>query len=508
MLKNKKHKKMAITSELAFGIAVFAAVAGILGIILASIWKSDNSSGASSSATGAGTQSDFLAYDAKTLATVNEVDGSLTFTAPPSIETNNTARDVVANTIVKYQFPKKSPDVGDTMVIADVSGAMVFRSAGNVQGPSSSTVNRIAIFDNTTGDKLLNSSVVIDPTGNVTGVAGLTAASTVTAAGLAVTGKYTLPADDGVANQFVQTDGAGVLSWNTPSGSGDMTGPGSATDKAVVIFNGESGTSTQNSTTTIDGDDMKVVGSVSAASLVVEGQFTLPIADGAASTVMQTDGGGVVTWVPLPGGGDVSTVGTVTTNNAISRYNGTTATEIKETLTSIDDEGTVVMKASATQEEAKLQLLNGKTSAIAIADVVGTIDILGPYSGNPNETHTAAFIHCDATEAWTDTDNGTVLVLGVANGSGSVLPALRIGSGGDNGLVGGLWIENNQAGVSDTSAILTLTSTTQGLLPPRMTEAQRDAIATPVAGLMVFVTDTINSLSFYNGSAWKVVSTV
>ena len=39
------------------------------------------------------------------------------------------------------------------------------------------------------------------------------------------------------------------------------------------------------------------------------------------------------------------------------------------------------------------------------------------------------------------------------------------------------------------SALLDMVSTAQGFLPPRMTEAQRDAIATPATGLMVYNTD-------------------
>lgn len=51
------------------------------------------------------------------------------------------------------------------------------------------------------------------------------------------------------------------------------------------------------------------------------------------------------------------------------------------------------------------------------------------------------------------------------------------------------------------SAVLQIDSTVQGVLIPRMTEAQRNAIATPATGLSVFNT-TNNSHDYYNGSAW------
>jgi hypothetical protein len=53
-----------------------------------------------------------------------------------------------------------------------------------------------------------------------------------------------------------------------------------------------------------------------------------------------------------------------------------------------------------------------------------------------------------------------------------------------------------------TSAILDLTSTNKGLLLPRMTKTQRDAIPTPVAGLMVYQTDNTPGLRVYNGTNW------
>ena len=54
------------------------------------------------------------------------------------------------------------------------------------------------------------------------------------------------------------------------------------------------------------------------------------------------------------------------------------------------------------------------------------------------------------------------------------------------------------------SAALDVTSTTKGLLPPRMTQTQRNAISTPAAGLMVYCTDcgANGEPQFYNGTSW------
>jgi hypothetical protein len=52
-----------------------------------------------------------------------------------------------------------------------------------------------------------------------------------------------------------------------------------------------------------------------------------------------------------------------------------------------------------------------------------------------------------------------------------------------------------------SSAILDLSSTTRGFLPPRMTTTQRNAIVSPVAGLMIYNTTT-NVINVYNGTIW------
>jgi hypothetical protein len=51
------------------------------------------------------------------------------------------------------------------------------------------------------------------------------------------------------------------------------------------------------------------------------------------------------------------------------------------------------------------------------------------------------------------------------------------------------------------SALFEVSSTSKGLLTPRMTSAQRNAIVSPAKGLLVYDTD-VNSLYHYNGSAW------
>ena len=68
---------------------------------------------------------------------------------------------------------------------------------------------------------------------------------------------------------------------------------------------------------------------------------------------------------------------------------------------------------------------------------------------------------------------------------------------------------NAQVGIGiinpESSAMLDVTSTSKGFLPPRMTYAQRQAISNPAIGLMVYCTDCgpgTGEPQYFNGTAW------
>ena len=57
------------------------------------------------------------------------------------------------------------------------------------------------------------------------------------------------------------------------------------------------------------------------------------------------------------------------------------------------------------------------------------------------------------------------------------------------------------------SSILDAQSTTKGVRMPNMTTAQKNAIVSPAAGLMVFDT-TLKKLCVYTGTAWQTITSV
>lgn len=103
----------------------------------------------------------------------------------------------------------------------------------------------------------------------------------------------------------------------------------------------------------------------------------------------------------------------------------------------------------------------------------------------------------------------------IAIGNGQDLPS-NIGSNQMNigGIIFGTAMSGNvnapagQLGIGintpDTSAILDITSTTKGILIPRMTTTQQNAISSPATGLLIYNT-TLNTKQFYNGIIWKPI---
>jgi hypothetical protein len=83
------------------------------------------------------------------------------------------------------------------------------------------------------------------------------------------------------------------------------------------------------------------------------------------------------------------------------------------------------------------------------------------------------------------------------NGAGRFIGALSMSSA----LVG-------TSATADASSILTIASTTQGILPPRMTATQASAISSPAEGLLVYVTNTNGTFTAkgwwgWDGAAWQ-----
>ncbi|MFN8206993.1 MAG: hypothetical protein U0T82_06220 [Bacteroidales bacterium] len=61
---------------------------------------------------------------------------------------------------------------------------------------------------------------------------------------------------------------------------------------------------------------------------------------------------------------------------------------------------------------------------------------------------------------------------------------------------------NPDGSAPHSSAMLDVSSTSRGFLVPRMSQAEKNAIASPATGLLVYQTDGTPGFYFYNGSSW------
>ena len=83
-------------------------------------------------------------------------------------------------------------------------------------------------------------------------------------------------------------------------------------------------------------------------------------------------------------------------------------------------------------------------------------------------------------------------------------------------MIGSTIIASAQQGVAittdgtnaDNSALLDIKSNSKGILIPRMTAAQKTAIASPASGLLIYQTNASAGFYYYNGSAWTPLTSL
>ena len=135
----------------------------------------------------------------------------------------------------------------------------------------------------------------------------------------------------------------------------------------------------------------------------------------------------------------------------------------------------------------------------------------GPISAATPSSGVTSITVGNGLSANTSTGAVTIVFTGSTGTSGDYLPL----SGGtvtggtifQSGLTANTFYSSDQVGVGitnpDAAAIIEIASTSQGVLFPRMTKVQRDAITSPPIGLILFVTDGDNEgLYIYKSTGW------
>ena len=310
-----------------------------------------------------------------------------------------------------------------------------------VAGPASATDNAVARFDATTGKLIQNSAVVIDDSGNMTGV--------------------------GTINGYTIGD----------AGTGDVTGPASSTHNVIACFNGTTGKAIYQggSTVTLSGTTLSNVtvlsgrtvanfvsgpGSSVAGNLLSwngtggtsaldSGLGTFTVARNAAgfsndNRLVRTDtalhsSGVQQSVITIDDSGNVSGVGDLTisgalngrdpdelvrgpggaTNNRIARFDGTTGYLIKNSAVTIDDSGNIsgsnlaVGIASSTDNRVvRFDSTGGKQlqqSAVTIDDS-GNITGAGTYNTVNVATHATRHRPGGADSLFATSDWGDIYI--------------------------------------------------------------------------------------------------
>jgi hypothetical protein len=339
-----------------------------------------------------------------------------------------------------YTFPTTYGSNGNVLT-SDGSGGLTWGTPGGSPGGSNTEIqfNNSGAFGASSNFTWDGTNVQIGATGAVrfadtdsSNYIGLKAPSTV-----AANVTFTLPNADGSNGQFLKTDGAGALSWSTPTGGGDVLGPSSSLDNMIALFDGTSGKviqTPQNAGIVRFADPNFYQGylspygegyfdttlSVSNASGGSNGLKLGPVGGGAShSVVLQapTSGGNSVFILPAGTG----TNGQALTTNGSGTLSWTTISASpggSNTQIQFNNSGSFGASANLTWDGTNVQV--GATGAIRFADTDSSNYVAFKAAGTISSNVTWTLPSTDGT-------NGQVLS---TNGSGTLSWATASGGGG------------------------------------------------------------------------------
>ena len=149
------------------------------------------------------------------------------------------------------------------------------------------------------------------------------------------------------------------------------------------------------------------------------------------------------------------------------------------------------------------------TTAVGIGTTTPTALLQVKGSGSTSATTSLLVQNSGGTASLTVLDNGSATISGVLTVAGFLNvngAAQSVGGLNTTRLNASTDASIGFAGGAAASSVLECQSTTKGFLPPRMTTTQRNAIASPAEGLMIYNTTTAK-LNVYT-TAWEAITSL
>ncbi|MBN8572445.1 MAG: hypothetical protein J0M05_00900 [Candidatus Kapabacteria bacterium] len=339
----------------------------------------------------------------------------------------------------------------------------------------------------------------------ITSLNGLTGSTQTFATG--TTGSDFNIASSGTTHTFnlpdASTTARGVITTGAQTLAGDKT------------FNGNVRVANQSDIRFGDADNSNFVAFQAPANIISNVTWTLPATDGTANQVLRTDGAGNLSWTNASGGGLIVSDSAWSLNgNSVTagKFLGTKnafdlpiRTNNIERLTLFSTGNMRLESNGGTAQQFQFENPAGNfistfQAGAQTANINYTLPIAAPANNQvlistaagsmswANITAIAGYKKV-SDSAWALLGNAgtnpTINYIGTSDNQPLVVRTnaverMRVFTSGNVGI---------GSPTDDASALLNLTSTTKGVLFPRMTQAQRLAIGSPTDGLLVYQSD-------------------